>query len=138
MRKRFPSFSERPHTTHSPPTLQKKNMAGNGRGKPKAGTKAKKKAFKRKFWTCRRTKDTDQIQDEIKAIEDGTRTVAAYHNEDAPGGGDFYCLPCARHFVSEEVLTLHRRSKPHKKMVKVCAQPQYTQKEADAGAGMSS
>jgi bud site selection protein 20 len=112
-------------------------MAGNGRGAPKAGTKAKKKAFKRRFWTCRRTKDLDQVQDEMQAVEGGLRTMAAYHDEDAPGGGKFYCLVCARHFTSDAILELHRRSKPHKRMVKIASEPQYTQAEADAGAGMS-
>jgi len=112
-------------------------MAGNGRGKPKAGTKAKKKAYKRKFWTCRRTKDLDQVQDEIKAVEEATRLMSSYHDEDAPGAGDFYCLPCARHFINEKVLMEHKTSKPHKRMLKLVAQPQYTQKEAEAGAGMT-
>ena len=112
-------------------------MAGNGRGKPKAGTKAKKKWVKRRFWTCRRTKDLDQVQDEIGAVEGATRSMEAYHDEDAPGGGRFYCLPCARHFTDEATLLLHCRSKPHKRMVKLVAAPQSTQTEADAGAGMS-
>lgn len=103
-----------------------------------AGTKAKKKAYKRKFWTCRRTKDTDQIQDELKALEVGTRTLSAYLDEDAAGGGAFVCVPCARTFISEAVLQGHLRSKPHKRMAKIVAEPQYTQAEADAGAGRTS
>ncbi len=113
-------------------------MAGNGRGAPKAGTKAKKKAFKRRFWTCRRTKDLDQVQDEIVALEAGRRSLAAYLDEDAPGGGAHYCVVCARHFTSDAILAAHARSKPHKRMVKIAQEPQYTQKEADAGAGRSS
>ena len=103
-----------------------------------AGTKAKKKAYKRKFWTCRRAKDTDQIQDELKALEGGSRSLAAYLDEDAAGGGAFMCVPCARAFVSLEVLQGHMKSKPHKRMAKIVAEPQYTQKEADAGAGRTS
>ena len=48
------------------------------------------------------------------------------------------CVPCARAFVSLEVLQGHMKSKPHKRMAKIVAEPQYTQKEADAGAGRSS
>jgi bud site selection protein 20 len=103
-----------------------------------AGTKAKKKAYKRKFWTCRRAKDTDQIQDELKALEGGSRSLVAYLDEDAAGGGAFMCVPCARAFVSLEVLQGHMKSKPHKRMAKIVAEPQYTQKEADAGAGRTS
>ena len=105
---------------------------------PEAGTKAKKKAYKRKFWTCRRAKDTDQIQDELKALEVGSRSLSAYLDEDAAGGGAYMCVPCARSFVSPVVLQGHLRSKPHKRMAKIVAEPQYTQKEADAGAGRSS
>lgn len=105
---------------------------------PEAGTKAKKKAYKRKFWTCRRAKDTDQIQDELKALEAGSRSLSAYLDEDAAGGGAYMCVPCARSFVSPVVLQGHLRSKPHKRMAKIVAEPQYTQKEADAGAGRSS
>ena len=103
-----------------------------------AGTKAKKKAFKRRFWTCRRTKDLDQVQDEIQQLETGTRALTSYLDEDAAGGGAFMCVPCARSFTTEVVLAGHLRTKPHKRMMKLVAEPQYTQKEADAGGGRSS
>ena len=76
-------------------------------------------------------------QDEMQALEKGERGLDVYHDDDAPGGGRFYCPPCARHFTTEGVLAEHCRSKPHKRMVKLASEPQYTQKEADAGAGMS-
>ena len=103
-----------------------------------AGTKAKKKAFKRRFWTCRRTKDLDQVQDEVRQLEEGSRALTSYLDEDAAGGGAFMCVTCARSFTSEVVLAGHYRTKPHKRMLKLVAAPQYTQKEADAGAGRSS
>ena len=118
----------------APPTPLRKRAAPPA----EAGTKAKKKAYKRKFWTCRRAKDTDQIQDELKALEGGSRSLAAYLDEDAAGGGAYMCVPCARSFISPVVLQGHLRSKPHKRMAKIVAEPQYTQKEADAGAGRSS
>lgn len=83
----------------------------------------------------RRGKDVDRIQDEIRAAAEG-RPVT-YADEDAPGHGHFYCVPCARHFISAEVLAAHEKTKPHKKQLKVVAEAQYTQREADAGAGMS-
>jgi hypothetical protein len=86
----------------------------------------------------RRGKDIDQIQDELKSIAAGASSSAAYADPDAPGGGAHYCIPCARHFVSASVLTAHEATKPHKKRVKEVAEPQYTQKEADAGAGATS
>ena len=68
----------------------------------------------------------------------GTRTLSAYLDEDAAGGGAFVCVPCARTFIAEAVLQGHLRSKPHKRMAKIVAEPQYTQAEADAGAGRTS
>lgn len=86
----------------------------------------------------RRAKDVDQIQDEMKALAEGNRTlVTLYADVDAPGGGLHACVVCSRHFISEAVLAEHCRTKPHKKRVKEVAQPQYTQKEADAGAGVT-
>ena len=122
-----PSFYPAPLT---PPPLP--------RPRAEAGTKAKKKAFKRRFWTCRRTKDLDQVQDEIQQLEAGTRALTSYLDEDAAGGGAFMCVPCARSFTTEVVLAGHLRTKPHKRMMKLVAEPQYTQKEADAGGGRSS
>ena len=36
-------------------------------------------------------------------------------DEDKPGLGQNFCLVCDRYFVSQEVLELHEKSKPHKK-----------------------
>ena len=58
-------------------------------------------------------------------------------DEDAPGGGRHYCVPCARHFTAADVLTAHCRTRPHRRRLRDVAQPQYTQAEADAGAGCS-
>ncbi len=83
----------------------------------------------------RRGRDIDQIQDDLKALSAGAKALDEYKDADAPGGGAFYCVPCARHFVSAAVLSLHCATKPHKKRVKICAEEPYSQKEADAGAG---
>ena len=115
-------------------------MAGNGRGGPKAGTRAKKK-FRKKYGGSnlkKRGKDLDQIQDEIIAIADGLRTKDAYLDEEKAGGGAFFCIVCNRPFVSAEVLSDHEKTKPHKRMVRLAAEPIYGQKEADAAAGASS
>ena len=85
----------------------------------------------------RRTKDIDQIQDELKAIAEGRLAIEKFESEDVTGGGQFFCVPCSRHFINEQVLREHEKSKPHKKRVKLVKEPQYTQKEADMAAGMS-
>lgn len=39
-------------------------------------------------------------------------------DDDLPAQGKYYCVPCARYFVSGAVLAEHEKSKPHKKRVK--------------------
>mmetsp|Transcript_39135 Transcript_39135/g.122414 ORF Transcript_39135/g.122414 Transcript_39135/m.122414 type:complete len:88 (+) Transcript_39135:393-656(+) len=56
-------------------------------------------------------------------------------NEDLPGQGQFFCTPCSRHFINSEAYAVHCRSRPHKRRLKDVAQEQYTQAEADLGAG---
>ena len=115
-------------------------MAGNGRGAPKAGTKAKKK-FRKKYGGSNlkaRGKDLDQVQDEMRALATGTRSAAAYVDEDIAGGGAHWCVVCSRPFVSAAVLTLHAATKAHKRQVRLAAEPQYGKAEAEAGAGSSS
>ena len=56
---------------------------------------------------------------------------------DLPGAGQHYCASCARLFIDAPTLELHERTKAHKKQLRRVAEEQYTQREADAGAGMS-
>lgn len=49
--------------------------------------------------------------------------------------GQFYCTPCGRHFIDAKTRDVHLKTKVHKRRMKDVAQKQYTQKEADAGAG---
>jgi bud site selection protein 20 len=56
---------------------------------------------------------------------------------DLPGMGMNYCRECARHFIDQASLDTHRTTKLHKKRVKVLkTEKPYTQKEADAAAGL--
>ncbi len=105
-------------------------------------------------------KDVDQIQDEIKVIKQKGQVAAEVPDIDKPGMGQFKCLICSRYFVTQSVLTQHKRSKKHKKMLsppypphplrreypphtktktrrlKKVARPQYTQKEANKCGGL--
>ncbi len=115
-------------------------MAGNGRGAPKKGTKAKKK-WRKKYGGSNlkaRGKDMDQVQDEVRALVEGSRTAAAYEDEDIAGGGAHWCVVCSRPFVSAPVLADHEKTKAHKRQVRLAAEPQYSKAEAEAGAGSSS
>ena len=110
---------------------------GTGRGSTGPKSRSKKKGYKKAMLSVkRRTKDIDQIQDELVAIAAGTLSAAKFKDEDAPGAGQHYCLVCARHFVAAADLAGHEATKGHKKRVRLVAQPQYTQAEADRGAGL--
>lgn len=62
----------------------------------------------------------------------------AEYDEDVPGRGKFYCIPCGRHFQSAIALSDHDVTKPHKRRVKMLmktARP-HNQKDADAAGGI--
>ena len=70
-------------------------------------------------------------------MAEGKRALTSYLDEDAPGGGAFFCVECSRHCVSGAALALHRATKSHKRQLKTVAETQYTQAEADQAAGMT-
>ncbi|CAM9300659.1 unnamed protein product, partial [Discosporangium mesarthrocarpum] len=113
---------------------------GLGQRKSKGGKgchKAKNKQYKKGHATKSRSKDIDQIQDELKKEEETGKPMSFELDDDLPGQGQFYCAPCARHFAGQEPLHWHIKSKLHKRRLKDVAQEQYTQEEAERGAGMS-
>ena len=77
----------------------------------------------------------DQIHEDLKptSVQKLANQPVDY---ELPGMGQFYCLQCARHFVDEHTLVAHRKSKVHKRRVKQLSETPYTQKEADAAAGL--
>ncbi|EGD72415.1 zinc finger protein [Salpingoeca rosetta] len=93
------------------------------------------KFFQKAMRTRRKTRDVDQIHDDLKpkVLNKLATQVVDY---DLPGMGQFYCVHCARHFVDEFTLEAHRRSKVHKRRLKQLSETPYTQKEADAAGGL--
>ena len=79
--------------------------------KDKQGTKSRR--------TRRRTKDIDQIQDEIARVSKlAAADGASAHrpiDPEKPGLGQFLCVYCDQYFISDAVMKEHLRSKPHKK-----------------------
>jgi len=65
--------------------------------------------------TKRRKKDIDQIYTEMlpENIE-RTKTEATAWDEDKPGLGQHYCIPCARYFISAKAIEDHVKTKQHK------------------------
>ncbi|KAG5180805.1 hypothetical protein JKP88DRAFT_222796 [Tribonema minus] len=101
------------------------------------GSKTKNKQYKRALDTKRRPMDIDQVQDILEKVAETGKPLKFAYDDDLPGGGQFYCAPCARHFTDQGTLDTHTKSKLHKRRLKDVAQKKYTQKEADAGAGKS-
>ncbi|XP_065837875.1 zinc finger protein 593-like [Oscarella lobularis] len=95
------------------------------------------KDTKKKFRTRRRTKDIDQIHDDLKP--ENAEQLKRQNDPDLPGFGQHYCLECSRHFIDEKSLSEHVKSKVHKRRLKELSRaPPYTQEEADAAAGLGS
>src|ERR1700712_1892608 len=57
--------------------------------------------------------------------------------EELPGGGLWYCVECATHYESEPNFVKHQKGKPHKRRVRQLKEEPYTQKEAEAAAGLT-
>lgn len=93
--------------------------------------------FKRKLKTKRRTKDLDEIDNDM--IEENARKLL--HQEidlDKPGSAQFYCLHCARYFIDEHALKEHFRTKAHKRRLKALELEPYTIEESERAAGKGS
>mmetsp|Transcript_103 Transcript_103/g.348 ORF Transcript_103/g.348 Transcript_103/m.348 type:complete len:147 (-) Transcript_103:263-703(-) len=104
---------------------------GTGRYGRKKRATAKNKGFKKYFLaTKHRTRDVDQIQDDI---EKGGLTFD--YDPDLPGGGQFYCVESGRHFINADALEAHKKTKAYRKRLKDIKEEQYNQASADAAAG---
>ena len=82
--------------------------------------------------TKHRARDVDQVQYDL--AKGGMKFE---FDEDLPGGGQFYCEETARHFMDAKALALHKKSRGYKRRVLELKEKQYTQSEADFGAGMT-
>jgi bud site selection protein 20 len=110
-------------------------MAGLSRRKKNM---AKNKEYRKARRTKRYKRDIDQI---VLVDMEPKRMEALEHqplDETKPGMGQFYCVTCSRYMISEKAMQTHLKMKEHKKRVKVCKEPVYTQKEADWAAGLQS
>eukprot|EP00455_Lapot_gusevi_P035821 TRINITY_DN396_c0_g1_i2.p1 TRINITY_DN396_c0_g1~~TRINITY_DN396_c0_g1_i2.p1 ORF type:complete len:112 (-),score=18.70 TRINITY_DN396_c0_g1_i2:137-472(-) len=107
-----------------------------GQAQRRSRTHHARKEYSKSRRTRRRTKDLDQIQDEIKkAAKKGDETKEI--NPELPGLGQFLCMPCDRYFISEDVMKQHFRTREHKRRVKQVEEKPWSQREAEAAAGMA-
>eukprot|EP01112_Ceratiomyxa_fruticulosa_P004957 TRINITY_DN1551_c0_g1_i1.p1 TRINITY_DN1551_c0_g1~~TRINITY_DN1551_c0_g1_i1.p1 ORF type:complete len:121 (-),score=17.12 TRINITY_DN1551_c0_g1_i1:29-391(-) len=68
--------------------------------------------------TKRRTKDLDQIFDDVNDPETKQKLEHQEVDEDLPGLGQHYCVHCAKYFIDDKTLTEHFGTKNHKRQVK--------------------
>lgn len=89
-----------------------------------------------KLWkTKRRTKDLDEIHEDMKP-QNSMKLLQQEIDFDVPGNAQHYCLHCARYFIDQRSLTEHFKSKVHKRRLKQLSEEPYTQEEAERAAGM--
>jgi len=101
-------------------------------GKPQGRKKnrAKDKTHRRIVKTKSYTKHNDQIYEDLKP-ENIVKVTSQPTDEDLPGLGQFYCVHCAKHYVNMKGLDDHKRTKDHKRQVKVLRNKPYDLKEAE-------
>ena len=57
--------------------------------------------------------------------------------EDKPGLGQFFCVTCARYFISEQASKDHYKTKEHKKRIKIIkTEVPYSIEEAERAGGV--
>ncbi|XP_071518688.1 zinc finger protein 593 homolog [Panulirus ornatus] len=106
-----------------------------------AGPQKKKRYHKgdthlRKKWkTKRRTKDLDQIDEDLKE-KNASKLLHQEIDDDKPGLGQHYCLHCARYFISVDALKGHFRTKVHKRRLKALEIEPYTVEESERAGGL--
>mmetsp|Transcript_28587 Transcript_28587/g.42268 ORF Transcript_28587/g.42268 Transcript_28587/m.42268 type:complete len:124 (+) Transcript_28587:140-511(+) len=110
---------------------------GTGVCSKKPRSRAKIKKYKRKTWLARRAKDTDQIQDEISKSVEKDEPISFEYDDDLPGGGQFYCVETAMHFIDAKALADHKKSRYYKRRCKDLKEEKYDQEAAELAAGMT-
>lgn len=71
--------------------------------------------YKKSHKTANRSRDTDQKQDDLEMEAESGEKKHFEEDEDLAGLGQFYCTPCARHFMDESTLNIHLKTKVHKR-----------------------
>ncbi|CEM22544.1 unnamed protein product [Vitrella brassicaformis CCMP3155] len=89
------------------------------------------KGYRKKHGTKHRGRDTDQIHRDL------ANPPAHKIDDDLPGRGQFYCISCARYFITEDVLKKHCDSKQHKRRLKTALEAPWTQQDAEAAVGLT-
>eukprot|EP00827_Trimyema_finlayi_P001991 TRINITY_DN1937_c0_g1_i1.p2 TRINITY_DN1937_c0_g1~~TRINITY_DN1937_c0_g1_i1.p2 ORF type:complete len:141 (+),score=52.00 TRINITY_DN1937_c0_g1_i1:33-425(+) len=98
-------------------------------GKYRRKRQSSRLGFHRERKTKHYSRDIDQIYEDIKP-ENSKNYENLPFEEDKPGFGQFYCIPCAKHFINERALSDHQKEKTHKVRVKKLKEKPYTIEES--------
>ncbi|KAH1020533.1 hypothetical protein HUJ04_010172 [Dendroctonus ponderosae] len=91
----------------------------------------------KKYKTKRRVKDLDEINADLK--EDKAKVLLNQEVDfDKPGNDQFYCLHCARYFITSQALKEHFTTKVHKRRMKALEEEPYTIEDSERAAGQGS
>ncbi|XP_056631149.1 zinc finger protein 593 homolog [Diorhabda sublineata] len=90
--------------------------------------------LKKKWRTKRRTKDLDEIDEDLK-VNNSEKLLNQEVDFDKPGSAQHYCLHCARYFISDNALQDHFKTKVHKRRLKALELEPYTVEESERAAG---
>ncbi|KAK9235430.1 hypothetical protein V1525DRAFT_410003 [Lipomyces kononenkoae] len=90
----------------------------------------------RRSKTKRRTRDLDQVHEDLSSKETVQKLSNQPLDESKPGLGQYYCIECAKYFETDFAKTVHRRGKNHKRRVRLLKEQPYSSAEADAASGL--
>lgn len=90
--------------------------------------------LKKKWRTKRRTKDLDEIDEDLKP-DNSEKLLNQEVDFDKPGSAQHYCLHCARYFISDNALQDHFKTKVHKRRLKALELEPYTVEDSERAAG---
>lgn len=97
---------------------------------------AKNKQYQRARKTKHKTKDMDEILNDLKP-ENLIKITNQPIDEDLPGLGQIYCVMCSRYFQRKEALETHYKTKEHKKRLKRLKEEPYTIADSKRYGGLS-
>ena len=103
------------------------------------GNTARNKQYRKARKTCRSavTRDIDQIVLNDMKPEETEKLLNQKMDEDKPGLGQHYCIPCARYFTNDFAIKTHLKTKDHKKRTRIVNEEEpYTIEESMKAAGM--
>ena len=105
-----------------------------GHTQRRKGNTAKHKQYGKARRTRNKTKDLDQIVEDLDP-KNSLKFTNMPIDEDLPGLGQYYCIFCSRYFINQKSLDIRYKTKEHKKRVKVTKEKPYSIEDSKLFAG---